>query len=75
MVDELVQSVVHKDNLLLIKASPGTAQGVAAAMDAADLDGILGSIAGDDTVLVITDSETTARHLRDRLDGFIRQET
>ncbi len=75
MVDELVQRVVHKDNLLIIKTSPGTAQGVAAAVDAADFGGILGSIAGDDTVLIITEDEATARYLQERLDGFMHQET
>jgi transcriptional regulator of arginine metabolism len=39
---------------VVIKTSTGTAQGVAAALDAADIPAVLGSIAGDDTILVIT---------------------
>ncbi len=39
MIAELVTSVAHTNNLALVKTSPGTAQGVAAALDAADLDG------------------------------------
>lgn len=70
MIDELVTGVVHTNNLLIVKASPGTAQGVAAAVDAAGLGGILGSIAGDDTVLVITDSEKSAQRLQDQIDKF-----
>lgn len=54
MVSELVQSVVRTGNLVLIKARPGTAPGVADAIDAAELSHAVGSIAGDDTVLVIT---------------------
>jgi transcriptional regulator of arginine metabolism len=38
---------------VVIKTSTGTAQGVAAALDAASMPAILGSIAGDDTILVI----------------------
>ena len=70
MIDELVTGVAHTDNLLLVKASPGTAQGVAAALDAAELDGILGSIAGDDTVLVITRDEPSAQRIQDQVDKF-----
>jgi len=70
MIDELVTGVVHTNNMLIVKASPGTAQGVAAAVDAAGLGGILGSIAGDDTVLVITDSEKSAQLLQDQIDKF-----
>jgi len=70
MIDELVTGVVHTNNLLLVKASPGTAQGVAAALDAADLEGILGSIAGDDTVLVITVDESSAQRLQDQIAKF-----
>ena len=70
MLEELVTGVVHTNNMLIVKASPGTAQGVAAAVDAAGLGGILGSIAGDDTVLVITDSEQSAQRLQDQIDKF-----
>ena len=70
MIAELVLNVVHTNNLVLVKASPGTAPGVAAAMDAADLDGILGSIAGDDTILVITVDEAAAQRLQDQIDKF-----
>jgi transcriptional regulator of arginine metabolism len=70
MISELVLNVVHTNNLVLVKASPGTAPGVAAAMDAAELEGILGSIAGDDTVLVITVDEAAAQRLQDQIDKF-----
>jgi transcriptional regulator of arginine metabolism len=70
MIVELVTGVVHTNNLVLIKASPGTAPGVAAAMDAADLEGILGSIAGDDTILVITVDEDAAQRLQDQISKF-----
>jgi transcriptional regulator of arginine metabolism len=60
MISELVTSVVQADKLVLVKASPGTAPGVAAALDGAGLDEVLGSIAGDDTILVITKSDEDA---------------
>ncbi|MBM6952492.1 arginine repressor [Enorma phocaeensis] len=53
MVSELVIEVLRTENLVLIKAQPGTASGIAAAVDAAELPDVLGSLAGNDTILVI----------------------
>lgn len=53
MVSELVTGVQRTDNLVLVKAEPGTASGIAAAVDAAELPDVLGSLAGNDTILVI----------------------
>lgn len=53
MVSELVTDVLRTDNLVLVKAQPGTASGIAAAVDAAELPDVLGSLAGNDTILVI----------------------
>lgn len=54
MVSELVVGVQRTENLVIIKAQPGTALGIAAAIDAAELPDVLGSLAGNDTLLVIT---------------------
>ena len=53
MVSDLVVDVKRTDNLVLVKAQSGTAAGIAAAIDAADMPGFMGSLAGDDTVLVV----------------------
>jgi transcriptional regulator of arginine metabolism len=70
MISELVLGVVRSDKLVLVKASPGTAAGVAAALDAAGLDEVLGSIAGDDTVLVISRTEDDAASLVDSIEKY-----
>lgn len=70
MIAELVTSVVRSANLVLVKASSGTAPGVAAALDAAELDEVLGSIAGDDTILVIAKDETAAQAIVDTVEKF-----
>ena len=54
---DLVVDVRRAGNLVVIHASSGTAQGVAAALDAAELPDILGSVAGDDTILVVAATE------------------
>lgn len=53
MVSKLVTGVLRTDNLVMIKAQPGTASGIAAAVDAAELPDVLASLAGNDTILVI----------------------
>jgi transcriptional regulator of arginine metabolism len=70
MIADLVINVVRSDNLVLVKASAGTASGVAAALDQAELPEVLGSIAGDDTVLVIAHDVASAEQLVDHLDKF-----
>jgi transcriptional regulator of arginine metabolism len=70
MVSDLVHDVKSTEKFVLVKASAGTAPGVAAALDAAEIEGILGSVAGDDTILVITVSEEDASLLVDTLDKF-----
>ena len=61
MVSDLVENVIVSGNLVIIKTSTGTAQGVAAALDTADIPSILGSIAGDDTILIIAMDEERAK--------------
>lgn len=70
MISELVSKVVQADTMVIVKASPGTAPGVAAALDGAGLDEVLGSIAGDDTILVITPSADDASAIRDTIEKY-----
>ncbi len=48
---------------VVIRTLPGLAQAVGSAMDSMDHDNVLGSIAGDDTVLVIMRNAATAERL------------
>ena len=50
---ELLVSAEASANLVVLRTPPGAAQFLASAFDKADLGDILGTIAGDDTVLVI----------------------
>lgn len=63
MVSELVTGVLRTDNLVMIKAQPGTASGIAAAFDAAELPDVLGSLAGNDTILVIAQTAEDGERL------------
>ncbi len=63
MVSELVTGVLRTDNLVMIKAQPGTASGIAVAVDAAELPDVLGSLAGNDTILVIAQTAEDGERL------------
>lgn len=50
---ELLVSAEASANLVVLRTPPGAAQFLASAFDKAEIGGVLGTIAGDDTVLVI----------------------
>lgn len=53
MMGEWVVSVENSDNLVVLRTPPGCSHVVASALDRSALGGVLGSVAGDDTILVI----------------------
>ena len=60
-------SVQAAGSLVVVKTPPAVAQPVARALDEASLAGVVGTIAGDDTVFIATPSERAARALARRL--------
>jgi transcriptional regulator of arginine metabolism len=68
LVREFVREVRRAQNLLVIKTTSGSAQPVALAIDAEGWDEIVGTVAGDDTVLIITPDNKNARKLQTRLE-------
>lgn len=69
-VDEHVQSIEFVDLLGVIRTRPGCAPVVAAALDGSRFDEVAGTIAGDDTVLVIARSRPGAQRLQRRLTSL-----
>nr|WP_106779801.1 transcriptional regulator ArgR [Lysinibacillus timonensis] len=54
-------------HFLVLKALPGNANAIAALIDRLDWSGILGTISGDDTILIICKSENDAEEVKDQL--------
>jgi transcriptional regulator of arginine metabolism len=67
VLGEWVVEVAHSGNLVVLRTPPGSAHVVGSALDRAGMAGILGTVAGDDTVLVVASEraggETVARAL------------
>ena len=58
-------------NLLVIKTVPGMAMAVCAAVDALELSEVIGTIAGDDTIMAATAGAEQAGRLLKKLSGFV----
>lgn len=69
-ISNYVESFASSGNLVVLRTPPGAAQVVAAALDASDLEGVLGTLAGDDTVLVISDHTEGGSGLQRKLEGM-----
>jgi transcriptional regulator of arginine metabolism len=69
-----VNEVRIANNLVIVQTPPGHANGVARAIDLAGYAGFVGSVAGDDTILVVMETLATARHLKRGLDRLAGRE-
>ena len=69
-VTEYLTHVNRVQQLVLLRTGPGQAQPLAAAIDGARLPEVVGTIAGDDTILVIAPDARRARALVNRLEEF-----
>jgi transcriptional regulator of arginine metabolism len=74
-IDDVLENfgleVRQAQNLLVLVTTTGSAQPVAAAVDYEDWPEVVGSIAGDDTVLIICANEAQASILRARIESYI----
>ncbi len=60
---EAVISVDYAMNVVVLKCRPGMAQGTCVAIDSANHQGIVGTLAGDDTIFVLVRTEADAKKL------------
>ena len=63
----LITSVARARNLLVVRTPAGAAQYAASALDRQPIKGILGTIAGDDTILIIAADDESASSRADWL--------
>src|SRR6476646_5823740 len=70
-VREFVLEVKAAQNLLVIKTTVGSAQPVAAALDGQDWEEAIGTIAGDDTILMVCSDNKGAKVLAARIQEML----
>ena len=67
MPSTLILSVDHSANLAVIHTPPGAAQFLASSLDHAHLSGVIGTLAGDDTVILVSKKATGGAQLAKEL--------
>ena len=68
---EFVLDVHTAQNLVVLKTAPGHANSVAVALDQEEWPEVVGTIAGDDTILVIAPDRETAEVVQEKLMGIL----
>lgn len=71
VANEYLQDIRVAQNLVVLRTSPGNANTLAVSIDREDSEEIIGTVAGDDTVLVITLDNQAATNFRERLIQMI----
>ncbi len=66
-------SVESAENIIVIKTVPGMAMAVAAAIDALEIEGIAGSIAGDDTIMCAVRKLELTPSVIEAIEDLIRE--
>jgi len=69
---EFLTDVAVAQNLVVLKSGPGHASTVSRAIDEAEWEEIVGSIAGDDTVFIAVRSERESKRVADRIREYLQ---
>jgi len=70
LLRELLTGVDASGNIAVLRTPPGAAQFLASALDRSGLPEVVGTIAGDDTILVVAREATGGAALADKLSGW-----
>lgn len=71
MLKEFVLNYAASGNILVVRTAPGNANAVASALDNAQWGEILGSVAGDDTILLVARNEEEIPHIINKLESYL----
>ena len=58
-------------NLVVVHCEPGAASAVARALEAEELGGVIGTVAGDDSIFVAVDSKVSGGRVQDRVETIL----
>ena len=75
LLHELLTGVDASGNIAVLRTPPGAAQFLASALDRSGLSDVVGTIAGDDTILVVARDVTGGKALADKLAEWAGQPT
>ena len=68
---ECVQTISYANNIIVIKTMRGNGSSAGMFVESLQLKEIIGSVAGDDTLLIVVDSNENTKLIADRLKEYI----
>jgi transcriptional regulator of arginine metabolism len=69
--ESLVHGIDHNEQLIVVHTKPGTAMTVAKFIDDRQLDLVMGTVAGDDTIMIVPKDTTFTALLADRVKNYL----
>ena len=69
--EQFLTGIENGGSLLILKTLTGRANALAVSIDETDLPGIAGTLAGDDTVLIILNEDASRQALRETLEEIV----
>jgi transcriptional regulator of arginine metabolism len=67
-VNDFVEEIGVSDNIVVLHTPPGGAHLVAGAIDGSSLPGVLGTVAGDDTLMVVADATVGGAAIANKIE-------
>jgi len=71
MIKEFVLKCDHSENIIVIKTPPGNAQAVASVIDSAQWKEVIGTVAGDDTILLVIKPINSVAKIIDKIYTYL----
>ena len=71
MLKEFVINYDYSENIMIIHTAPGNANAVASALDTAKWENIIGSVAGDDTILLVIKPKEAVSKIIEKLEWYL----
>ncbi len=71
LLNDVFVAIDYAENLVVMRTMPGNAHAVAVLFDALDWPEFLGTVAGDDTILLVTRSGESAKVVVERIKGLL----
>jgi len=71
MIKEFVLKYDYSENIIVLKTPPGTAQAVASVIDNAQWEEVIGTVAGDDTILLVVKPVTSVKKVLQKINSYM----
>lgn len=72
LLKAFILSVKSSGNLIVVKTLEGHASACGMAIDNLSISGMIGSVAGDDTLLIVADGNETAKTVEEIIKGYVK---